>query len=47
MTSLDSFVASAMLHCDRGYISSPIVAEVIAQGGEIVCKPWVSHNTKN
>lgn len=35
------------LHCDRGYIASPVVAEVIAQGGDIVCKPWTSYNTKN
>lgn len=35
------------LHCDRGYIASSAVAEIIAQGGEIICKPWTSFNTKN
>lgn len=35
------------LHCDRGYISSFAVSEVLAQGGEIVCKPWTSFNTRN
>jgi hypothetical protein len=35
------------LHCDRGYISSPAVAEILAQRGEIICKPWTSFNTKN
>jgi hypothetical protein len=35
------------LHCDRGYIASAAVAEVIAQGGEVVCKPWTPHNTRN
>jgi hypothetical protein len=37
----------AELHCDRGYIASTAVSEVIAQGGEILCKPWTPHNTKN
>jgi hypothetical protein len=36
--------AIASLHCDRGYIASPVVDEVIAEGGEIVCKPWVARN---
>lgn len=35
------------LHCDRGYIASPAVAEVIAQGGEVICKPWSSYNSRN
>jgi len=34
------------LACDRGYIGSPVVAEVIAAGGEVVCKPWVPRNGK-
>lgn len=36
----------AELHIDRGYIASPVVTEVIAQGGEVICKPWVPHNGK-
>jgi hypothetical protein len=32
--------------CDRGYIASPVIGEVIADGGEVVCKPWVPHNGK-
>lgn len=34
------------LACDRGYIASPVVSEVIAEGGEVVCKPWVPRNGK-
>jgi hypothetical protein len=34
------------LLCDRGYIASPVVAEVIADGGEVICKPWVARNGK-
>jgi hypothetical protein len=36
----------AELHIDRGYIASPIVSEVIAEGGEVICKPWVPRNGK-
>lgn len=36
--------AIASMYCDRGYIASPVVNEVIAAGGEIVCKPWVARN---
>jgi hypothetical protein len=36
----------AELHIDRGYIASPIVSDVIADGGEVVCKPWVARNGK-
>ena len=35
------------LHCDRGYISSCIVSEIIESGGQILCKPWASPNTSN
>ena len=34
------------LHNDRGYIASPIVNEVLADGGEVLCKPWVPRNGK-
>ena len=34
------------LHIDRGYIASPIVSDVIADGGEVICKPWVPRNGK-
>jgi len=34
----------AELYIDRGYIASPIVPEVMADGGEVFCKPWVSRN---
>lgn len=34
------------LYCDRGYIASPVVSEVIAEGGEVICKPWVARNGK-
>ena len=32
------------LHNDRGYIASSVVSEVLAQGGEVICKPWVPRN---
>ena len=32
------------LYIDRGYITSSIVNEIIANGGEIVCKPWETRN---
>lgn len=34
----------AALYCDRGYIASTVIAEVVADGGEIICKPWVPRN---
>jgi hypothetical protein len=34
------------MHCDRGYIASPVVSQVIADGGEVICKPWVPRNGK-
>ena len=33
----------AELHTDLGYLHSPVVAEVLRAGGEIVSKPWPSH----
>ena len=36
----------AEAHLDRGYIASPIVDEVLADGGEVICKPWVPRNGK-
>ena len=32
------------LHVDRGYIKSALVAETIAEGGEVICKPWAGRN---
>lgn len=34
----------AALHCDRGYIASSVIDDVLADGGEIICKPWVPRN---
>jgi len=31
-------------HFDRGYMGSPTVADLVAEGAEILCKPWTSHN---
>jgi hypothetical protein len=31
------------LHSDLGYLHSPVIAEVLAEGGEIVSKPWPSN----
>ncbi len=32
------------LYIDRGYISSPLVSELIARGGEVMCRPWQQGN---
>lgn len=32
------------LHVDRGYIASPVVTDVLAEGGQVLCKPWVPRN---
>jgi hypothetical protein len=34
----------AEAHMDRGYIASSLVDEVLADGGEVICKPWVARN---
>lgn len=34
----------AQLSVDRGYIKSPLVAEVLERRGEVLCKPWVARN---
>jgi len=36
--------AIAELYCDRGYIASPVINEVLDDGGEVICKPWVPRN---
>lgn len=36
--------AIAAMYCDRGYIASPVVAEILDDGGEVICKPWVPRN---
>jgi hypothetical protein len=36
----------AEMHIDRGYIASPVVADVLADGGDVICKPWVPRNGK-
>jgi Transposase DDE domain/Transposase domain (DUF772) len=32
------------LYIDRGYISAPIVDEVLARRGAIICRPWLAPN---
>jgi DDE family transposase/transposase-like protein DUF772 len=32
------------LYIDRGYIASSVVAEILAYGGQVICKPWVPRN---
>lgn len=32
------------LYIDRGYVSSPLVEELLARGGEVVCRPWQQRN---
>lgn len=34
-------------HFDRGYMGSPTVDDLEAEGTTILCKPWRPHNTKN
>jgi len=34
------------LHIDRGYVASPVVSEVLEEGGEVICKPWLARNGK-
>ena len=34
----------AEAHMDRGYIGSPVVVEILAAGGDVICKPWVPRN---
>lgn len=34
----------AEAHFDRGYMGSPTVAELVAEGAEILCKPWKTRN---
>ena len=35
------------LHIDRDCIKSPVVAQVIASGGQVHCKPWSGRNNKD
>lgn len=35
------------LHVDRGYIGSPIVREVLKDGGKLFCKPWSGSNSRH
>ena len=32
------------LYIDRGYINAPIVDEILARRGAVVCRPWLAHN---
>jgi len=32
------------LKIDRGYVNAPLVAQVIEQGGEVICRPWAGRN---
>jgi hypothetical protein len=32
------------MNIDRGYIASPVVGNVLDDGGEVICKPWVPRN---
>lgn len=34
------------LSIDRGYLNSAIVVDVEKAGGEVLCKPWPTHNAK-
>lgn len=32
------------LYIDRGYINAPIVDEIRARRGAVICRPWIAHN---
>jgi hypothetical protein len=32
------------LYIDRAYINAPIVDEILARRGRVVCRPWLAHN---
>lgn len=32
------------LYIDRGYINAPIVDDVLARRGAVICRPWIAHN---
>lgn len=32
------------LYIDRGYINAPVVDEVLARRGAVICRPWLAHN---
>jgi len=32
------------LYADRAYINAPLVAHLLEQGGEIICRPWQARN---
>lgn len=32
------------LYIDRGYINAPIVDEILARRGKIICRPWLAQN---
>ncbi|HET9620286.1 MAG TPA: IS1182 family transposase [Kofleriaceae bacterium] len=32
------------MHCDRGYIASPLMTELCRAGAQIFCKPWIARN---
>jgi hypothetical protein len=40
-------VALGEVHIDRAYIHSLLVNDVLAQYGEVVCKPWGAQNTNS
>jgi len=40
-------ITIAELYVDRGYVSSLLVAETFAAGGEVLAKPWAVRNVKH
>jgi len=32
------------LYIDRGYINAPIVDDILARRGAVICRPWLAHN---
>lgn len=32
------------LYIDRGYINAPVVDEILARRGRVICRPWLAHN---
>ena len=37
-------VSIAESYMDRGYLSSPALADIEASGGQVICRPWTARN---
>jgi hypothetical protein len=35
-----ALVTIGILYCDRGYIASDVVRQLVANGNQVICRPW-------